>query len=107
MEGSPSSNQPYSSVDWLEVMGREEEFIECWRELAEWMIDHPLGVGSMVLLRDWDDPRRFRSVLSWSRIAFARASCLFGKGEELYDRCLALCESLESRYFLSAARLYG
>ena len=104
---APSANQPYSSVDWRVRQGQEQEFVERWKLLAEWMIDHPLGVRSMVLLRDQEDSRLFRSVLSWSTIEFAREFRLFDKGQLLYEECQELCEAVESRYYLTAARLYG
>jgi hypothetical protein len=104
---SPSANQPHSSVDYIVKPGREEEFIQCWKRLAEWMLDHPLGVRSMVLLRDHEDPARFRSMLRWQTIEFAGERRLYDEGQALYDECSALCDSVESHYYLSAAHLYA
>jgi hypothetical protein len=104
---SPTARQPYSSIDYTEERGSEEEFVARWNRLAEWMVDHPLGVRSMVLLEDARDPARFRSIVTWQTAEFDRSARLFGDGQTLSDDCRALCSSVEARYFLSAAHLYG
>ncbi len=45
--------------------GREQEFVDAWREMAEWSTSQygPNGWGK--LLRDKEDPARFRSVGAW------------------------------------------
>lgn len=45
--------------------GREQEFVDAWRELAEWSTSQygPRGWGK--LLHDKEDPSRFRSVGEW------------------------------------------
>jgi quinol monooxygenase YgiN len=55
----------YTSGDWLVKPGREQEFVDAWRELAEWSTREygPEGWGK--LLRDKEDPARFRSVGAW------------------------------------------
>jgi len=55
----------YTSGDWLAKSGREQEFVDAWRELAQWSTTEygPNGWGR--LLRDKEDPARFRSVGAW------------------------------------------
>jgi quinol monooxygenase YgiN len=55
----------YTSGDWHVKPGREQEFVDAWREMAEWSTNEygPKGWGK--LLRDKEDPARFRSVGAW------------------------------------------
>ncbi len=52
----------YASGDWHVKPGREQDFVNAWRELAEWSTKEygPKGWGK--LLRDGEDLARFRSV---------------------------------------------
>jgi heme-degrading monooxygenase HmoA len=47
--------------------GREDEFVERWREWADWTRRQGLASQAM-LLRDVDDPRRFISFGPWESI---------------------------------------
>ncbi len=52
----------YASGDWHVKPGREDEFLEAWREFAEaGMLELPSDAW-VVMLRDEDDPAHFRSV---------------------------------------------
>lgn len=55
----------YTSGDWHVKPGREQEFVDAWRELAEWSTTEygPDGWGK--LLRDKENKARFRSVGAW------------------------------------------
>ena len=55
----------YTSGDWHVKQGREQEFVDAWREMAEWSTNEygPNGWGK--LFRDKEDPARFRSLGSW------------------------------------------
>jgi quinol monooxygenase YgiN len=55
----------YTSGDWHVRPGREQEFVDAWRELAEWSTNEygPDGWGK--LFRDKEDPARFRSLGAW------------------------------------------
>jgi quinol monooxygenase YgiN len=55
----------YTSGDWHVKPGREQEFVDAWREMAEWSTNEygPDGWGR--LFRDKEDPVRFRSVGAW------------------------------------------
>ena len=55
----------YTSGDWHVKPGSEQKFVDAWRELAEWSTNEygPNGWGK--LLRDKEEPARFRSVGSW------------------------------------------
>ena len=83
--------EEYSSGEWLVKAGREEEFVQTWREFADAASQGPDDWAT--LLRDRGNPRHFRSVGLWrdSEQAVAwRASDRFKSGME------SLRELLES-----------
>jgi quinol monooxygenase YgiN len=54
----------YSSGDWHAKSGREQEFVDAWRELARWSTtDFTPGWGR--LFRDTEDPTHFISLGEW------------------------------------------
>ena len=54
----------YSSGDWHVKPGREQEFVDAWRELAGWSVaEFDPGWGK--LLRDKEDPTHFVSLGEW------------------------------------------
>jgi len=56
----------YTSGDWHVKPGREKEFVDLWREMAEWS-GRDFGLGEWAkLLRDKEDPAHFRSVGQWA-----------------------------------------
>lgn len=55
----------YTSGDWHVKSGREQQFVDAWREMAEWSTTEYGPNGWAELLRDKEDPARFRSVGTW------------------------------------------
>ena len=56
----------YTSGDWHVKPGHETEFVDAWREFANWSgAEHDLG-GWAKLLQDKEDPTHFRSVAEWT-----------------------------------------
>jgi heme-degrading monooxygenase HmoA len=60
--------QIYTSGDWLVKEGKEDEFVEAWRELAAWTAGEMPGAGWARLLRDREEPRRFLSLGPWDSL---------------------------------------
>lgn len=56
----------YTSGDWFVKSGREDEFVDAWRELAEWTAAEIAPGARAMLLRDRDDASRFRSFGPWA-----------------------------------------
>ncbi len=60
----------YSSGDWHVKPGKEQEFIDTWKQFASWSASEfgggtgMQGIGAK-LLRDKEDPSFFRSVGEW------------------------------------------
>lgn len=87
----------YTSGSWLVREGREEEFVEAWRDLATWTKGEIGGAGNPRLLRDRDNPRRFLSFGAWDD---ARAVETWRASEGFQQRIgkiRALLEDLEVR----------
>ena len=61
----------YSSGDWHVKPGREQEFVDAWRELAGWSTtEFTPGWGK--LLRNREDPAHFISVGEWCMVSPVR-----------------------------------
>jgi heme-degrading monooxygenase HmoA len=63
----------YTSGSWVVKEGREQEFIDAWRDLAEWTKGEIGGAGNPRLLRDRDNPRRFLSFGPWDDVEAVEA----------------------------------
>jgi heme-degrading monooxygenase HmoA len=57
-------SEVWAAATWTVRAGREEEFIEAWREFAEWSAAAH-GPARAWLLRDREDVRRFVSIGPW------------------------------------------
>jgi quinol monooxygenase YgiN len=55
----------YTSGEWHVKPGREQEFVNAWREMADWSGSEYDANGWAKLLRDKEDPTHFRSVGAW------------------------------------------
>jgi len=62
----------YTTGSWRPFEGQEAQFLERWREFAEWTAALP-GAGRAVLARDLRDPERFVSFVAWADIESVRA----------------------------------
>lgn len=54
----------WSSGNWIVTAGREDEFVDAWREFAEWSAG-AYGSARAWLLRDRERPNRFLSFGPW------------------------------------------
>ena len=62
---------PFTHTSWVVKEGRESEFVERWREWADWTRRQGLA-SHATLLRDVDDPRRFVSFGPWESMQAVR-----------------------------------
>jgi heme-degrading monooxygenase HmoA len=60
------AERPYSQTEWRVKPGREADFVERWRELAEWSALQ--GLAGAKLFLDRDDPTRFVSFGPWESL---------------------------------------
>jgi quinol monooxygenase YgiN len=59
------TGRSYGSGEWLVRVGSEEEFIERWTTFIDWTLNDTPGVGSFVLVRSTEEPRKFLSLRAW------------------------------------------
>jgi heme-degrading monooxygenase HmoA len=57
---------PYASGNWHVTGGKEEEFIERWKEFLGWTRKNHTGLIEASLIRDVSDPSHFVSFACWS-----------------------------------------
>jgi heme-degrading monooxygenase HmoA len=62
----------YTSGVWLVKEGEEDDFVADWREFAVWARTMP-GCGTLMLVRDLDEPSRFMSFAPWESFETQRA----------------------------------
>jgi quinol monooxygenase YgiN len=55
----------YTSGEWHVKPGREQEFVDGWKEVADWVTKEFDPTGWAKLLRDKENPGRFVSVGEW------------------------------------------
>jgi heme-degrading monooxygenase HmoA len=58
-------NRSFTTGIWNVKKGKEQEFINAWKEIAEWTFKNMDG-GSARLLQDSQDQSRFISVGEWN-----------------------------------------
>lgn len=56
----------YTVGIWITKPGREAEFVERWREMADWTLREIATAGSGTLLRDRERGNRFVSFGPWA-----------------------------------------
>lgn len=67
----------YTLGDWFVKPGREQEFVDAWREMALWTATEFAPGARAVLVRDRENPARFVSFGPWEsdeRVASWRES---------------------------------
>lgn len=95
--------QSYSSGNWLVRAGSEEDFIERWTVLAEWLLNNVPGTESSVLLRNTGAPQRFLSLGVWENQEAWEGLAEIPEFAELNGRCRELCEEFEVHTYTLAA----
>jgi heme-degrading monooxygenase HmoA len=97
------AGQQYNSVTWLVKPGKEDDFVACWQELADWTLETCPGARSLRLLRDSVTPRKYISLSEWDD---HEALLDWRRHEEFqrqFGRCRACCEELVASELTLAA----
>jgi heme-degrading monooxygenase HmoA len=63
----------WASGNWSVSPGKENEFIDRWRDWLEWSRDNITGFRSATLIRDAQNDNHFHLVLGLGRRRFPRA----------------------------------
>jgi quinol monooxygenase YgiN len=87
----------YTSGNWVVKEGREQEFVDAWRELAEWTKGEIEGAGNPRLLRDRDNPRHFLSIGSWDDAQAVEAWRASEGFQQRIEKIRELLEDVEVR----------
>jgi len=83
----------FTHTTWQVKPGLESEFVERWREWAEW--SHRQGLRAHArLLRDLESPGRFVSFGPWETVAAVRT----WRGEPGYHERVARLQELVERF---------
>jgi heme-degrading monooxygenase HmoA len=65
MNAPANMSAVYTTGTWTLEAGKEDVFVEAWRQFAAWASAAP-GAGTLVLTRDARDEQRFVSFGLWS-----------------------------------------
>jgi heme-degrading monooxygenase HmoA len=83
----------YTLGEWIVKPGREDAFVEAWREMAQWTADEFAPGATAVLVRDRSNPSRFVSFGPWDSDELVSAwresegfASRVGRIRELLDR---------------------
>ena len=91
--------QLYTSGDWKVKPGKAEEFVAAWEELALWTTENVPTSTWAALLKDDDDPNRFRSFGPWESREDVAAWRAMAEFKEAIARMRELLESFEAHIF--------
>ena len=83
----------FTTGSWRVMNGKDQEFVDAWRELAEWTSSNVDGAAWAKLLQDRDDPRHFVSFGPWRSMEAIEA---WRGSEGFQQRVGRLRELLES-----------
>jgi heme-degrading monooxygenase HmoA len=61
--------ETWASGDWEVKEGKEEEFVERWKDWLGWSSQNVAGFVSATLIRDVENPRHFVSFSAWKDAA--------------------------------------
>jgi heme-degrading monooxygenase HmoA len=85
----------YTHGRWVVKPGREHEFIEAWRELADWAMTEIPGAMGATLLRDHEQSNVFISFGPWKNAEAVEAFRSALGFRERFERLRTLVESIQ------------
>jgi quinol monooxygenase YgiN len=89
--------QPYTVGIWTVKPGKEAEFIQAWREFAEWTSKQGLGVGTGRLVQDTENPRRFISFGPWPSVEVIEQWRAMPEFKAFFEKVRELCDEIQPR----------
>ncbi len=95
--------KPYTHTSWVVKEGRESEFVERWRDWADWTRRQGLASQAM-LLRDVDDPQRFISFGPWESVQAVSSWRAQAGYQERVAKLREVVDHFEPRTFAVVAR---
>jgi heme-degrading monooxygenase HmoA len=97
------AGQQYSSVTWMVKPDREDDFVACWRDLADWTLETCSGAITLRLLKDDSTPRKYVSFGEWADDAAIAAWRREDEFQRKFGSCRACCEYLDASDLTLAA----
>lgn len=99
-------SEVWTLARWVAEPGREDEFVEAWRDLATWTVDE-FPDASGTLLRDRDTPNVFFSFGPWRDLDEAQAWRASDGFRERVARIRELLEGFEPHMLDPVTRVAG
>ncbi len=99
--------QPYTSGIWTVKPGKEEEFIQAWREFANWSGSSQVGAGAARLLQDLEHPNRLISFGDWDNPESIQQWRSTPEFAAFLVQARALCDDIQPGTFKVVAYLDG
>jgi heme-degrading monooxygenase HmoA len=89
----------WASGNWSVKPGKEEEFVDRWRDWLEWSRNNAPGFRSATLIRDAQDGTHFVSFSDWADPE-SRGGWKNGEGyRERFAACRELCDGFQGGDF--------
>ncbi len=93
----------YASGDWHVKADLDQEFVEKWTEFLRWTQDTFPAKVTATLMRDQQNSGHYVSFSEWSDEASREAWRQDSGFQEHFGAAAALCESMTSSYYETAA----
>ena len=84
--------EPFASGNWHVMEGKEQEFIERWREWLGWTRETQPALQHANLVQNESDPRHFISFAQWEDAASRNAWKQSEEFAQKFGAVRALCE---------------
>ena len=91
--------QYYTLAPWRVREGKQDEFVEAWRDLGEVFLALPKPPGKGTLLQSVDDPQQFYSFGPWNALEDIAEMRSNQRAAEALERLRDLCESAKPGAF--------
>lgn len=98
-----SMDELYTCGKWTVVVGREEDFVAAWQDLAQWTKEHVAGARWATLVQDGERPNRFLSFGPWDNAEAIEAWRASEGFQERVARIRPLLEGFEPGTYRSRA----
>ena len=84
---------------WRVKEGREEEFVEAWKDLSDYFLDLPNPPGTGTLVRSVEDPQLFYSFGPWRSLEDIQRMRSDPRAPEMIGKVEDLCEEAKPGTF--------
>jgi heme-degrading monooxygenase HmoA len=93
----------WASGNWTVQEGKEDEFVERWKDWLGWSSENIAGFVSATLIRDTENPRHFVSFSDWTDDQAKQGWQSLDEFSEKMGACRELCEDFQKFDFTRVA----